>query len=316
MEINNQKKSTVSVIMNCLNCSKYLREAIDSVFSQTYKDWEIIFWDNASTDDSAEIVKSYGQKLRYFRNEQTYSLGKARNLAVEQAAGEYIAFLDCDDIWLPEKLEKQVPIFNNDSKIGLVFSDAVYFNQKGKVFQLYDKRKPPEGYVFRQLLKKYFLCLSTAIIKRETLSGLNEWFDDRFDYIEEADLFLRIAHDWKLAYVNEVLAKYRMHRESWTFSHQYLSAGEKEILIKKLLNLYPDFSKEYSREIKAMRAEVGRQKFFLSWKDGNKKKAQEYLRPFLRIEKKFLLLYIFSYFFPFSFYAFLLQKYRKRTYSP
>jgi len=72
--MNNQKlndlttQSTVSVIMNCLNYSKYLREAIDSVYVQTYKDWEIIFWDNASTDNSAEIARSYDRRLRYFRS--------------------------------------------------------------------------------------------------------------------------------------------------------------------------------------------------------------------------------------------------------
>ena len=89
----------VSVIMNCYNSDRYLREAIDSVFAQSYQNWEIIFFDNASTDQSAEIAKSYGPKLRYFRGESTVLLGAARNRAFEKAAGQYFAFLDCDDIW-------------------------------------------------------------------------------------------------------------------------------------------------------------------------------------------------------------------------
>ena len=112
---------TVSVIMNCFNGEKYLREAIDSVYAQTYKNWEIIFWDNASTDNSAEIAKSYDEKLRYFRGEKTVPLYAARNLALKQAKGKYIAFLDCDDYWLPQKLERQVEIFESDKKIGLVY---------------------------------------------------------------------------------------------------------------------------------------------------------------------------------------------------
>lgn len=304
--------------MNGLNCAEYLGEAINSVFNQTYKDWEIIFWDNASTDNSAEIAKSYGKKVKYFRSEKTYSLGKARNLALEKAAGEYIAFLDCDDIWLPEKLEKQIQIFINDSKIGIVFSDAVYFNKKGKTFQLYGKKKPPEGYIFGQLFKKNFLCLSTVVVKRGTFSGLNEWFDSRFNYIEDTDLFLRIAYRWKLAYVDDVLVKYRMHEGSLTSKH-YLSfpfSKEKEILVKKLLGLYPNLTKEYSCELKAMQTRISYEKFASYWKNGEGKKARQELKPFLKSDKKLLLLYIFSCFFPFSFYVFLLRTYIKGVYSP
>lgn len=313
---NNQKKPSVSVIMNCLNCDRYLGEALDSVFSQTYRDWEIIFWDNASTDNSAEIAKSYGEKVKYFQSEKTYPLGKVRNLAIEKAAGEYIAFLDCDDIWLPDKLEKQIPIFNNDSKTGLVFSDAIYFNEKGKTFQLYDKKKPPEGYVFGQLLKKNFLCLPTVVIKKETLSGLNEWFDSRFNCIEDADLFLRIAHDWKVAYVNDVLVKYRMHEKSWTSIHCLFSPEEKELLIRKFLDLYPNLKEEYSHELKAIQIQISYEKFASYWKNNEKKMARQYLKPFFKLDKKLLLLYIFSYFFPFSFFIFLLHICRKKIYSP
>ncbi len=86
----------VSIIMNCLNGEKYLKDSIGSIYSQTYDNWEIIFWDNASTDRSDEIAQSYDSRLKYFRSDETYSLGKARNLAVSKAKGEYIAFLDVD----------------------------------------------------------------------------------------------------------------------------------------------------------------------------------------------------------------------------
>ena len=112
----------VSVIMNCYNCSKYLKEAIDSVYAQTYQDWEIVFWDNASSDNSAEIAKRYNNKLKYFHAEITIPLGQARNRAIEKAKGKYIAFLDCDDVWLPEKLEKQVKVFCKNPKAMLVLS--------------------------------------------------------------------------------------------------------------------------------------------------------------------------------------------------
>ena len=94
----------VSVIMNCHNGERFLREAIDSVYAQTYSNWEIIFWDNVSTDDSSSIAQSYDNRLRYYLSEGFTSLGMARELAVQKSNGEYVAFLDCDDLWLPEKL--------------------------------------------------------------------------------------------------------------------------------------------------------------------------------------------------------------------
>src|SRR3990167_8655863 len=122
LELNSPIKApVVSVLMNCLNCSLYLEEAIDSVYAQTYKDWEIIFWDNASTDSSAEIAQRYDEKLRYFRADISLPLYGSRNLALQKARGKYIAILDCDDLWLPNKLEKQIPLFERDGKVGLVY---------------------------------------------------------------------------------------------------------------------------------------------------------------------------------------------------
>ena len=99
----------VSVVINCFNGEKYLRQAIDSVINQTYKNWELIFWDNQSKDDTAKIFKSYkNPKLKYFYSPEHTTLYKARNLAMKNCKGEFISFLDSDDWWVPEKLEKQI----------------------------------------------------------------------------------------------------------------------------------------------------------------------------------------------------------------
>ena len=107
------EQSLVSVIINCFNGEKYLRQALDSVIAQTYKNWEIIFWDNQSTDKSAEIFKSYKDKrLKYnLASSHTKILYKARNFALKKTNGDFISFLDVDDLWLPEKLEKQLFFF-------------------------------------------------------------------------------------------------------------------------------------------------------------------------------------------------------------
>ena len=98
MKSNNEP--LVSVIMNCYNGQKYLEESIESVLSQTYKNWELIFWDNQSADKSAEIFKLYKDKrLKYFLSKEHTTLYKARNLAIEKSSGDFIAFLDTDDLW-------------------------------------------------------------------------------------------------------------------------------------------------------------------------------------------------------------------------
>src|SRR5262245_45505527 len=100
----------VSVIVNCFNGEEYLQEAIESVYAQTYNNWEIVLWDNASSDSSATIARTFDGRLRYFRSEQHCSLGAAREKALNQTRGDLIAFLDTDDSWLPDKLERQVSV--------------------------------------------------------------------------------------------------------------------------------------------------------------------------------------------------------------
>ena len=118
----------VSIIMNCYNGEKYLREAIDSVYSQTYQNWEIIFWDNASTDNSEKIAKSFDSKLRYFKGRETIPLGQARNKALNECKGKFIAFLDCDDLWLNEKLDYQMNIMVSRNDIVVCYSNGYFLD--------------------------------------------------------------------------------------------------------------------------------------------------------------------------------------------
>ena len=126
------EKPLVSVIINCFNGEKYLCEALDSVIIQTYKNWEIIFWDNQSTDKSAEIFKSYkDSRLKYYcASSHANILYEAKNYALQKANGDFIAFLDVDDWWLPNKLDKQIPLFD-DPDVALVY---------GNLWRLFEKK--------------------------------------------------------------------------------------------------------------------------------------------------------------------------------
>lgn len=211
------KGPRVSVIMNCLNGERYLREALDSVFAQAYTDWEIVFWDNASTDASAEIAKGYGPRVRYFRSEETYPLGKARNLAIAQAQGEYVALLDCDDVWLPDKLDKQVPLGDADSFIALIYSDSFFIDQDGMVIgRCFKRAPPPPGDAFIGLLtRRNFIPCLTVLMRRTVVEKVGG-FNPALGYAEDLDLFLRVLRTRGASYVNEPLAKYRRHRGAIT----------------------------------------------------------------------------------------------------
>lgn len=208
------RQPLVSVIMNCYNGGKYLRQAIDSVCAQTYENWELIFWDNQSTDQSAEIFKSYGDpRLKYFYAPAHTLLYEARNYAIEKATGEFFAFLDVDDWWRPEKLEKQVVSFD-DPEVGFVCSNYVIVQEKRKTRKLFSEKAIPVGWVLNDLLIDYPVGLLTLVIRRTAFDALQIGCDPRFHIIGDLDLVVRLAMKWKMAGCQEPLAYYRLHGEN------------------------------------------------------------------------------------------------------
>jgi len=279
------EKPLVSVIMNCFNCEKYLREALDSVSAQTYPHWEIIFWDNASDDGSAAIARSYDERLRYFRGDHTIPVGAARNEALKQARGEFIAFLDCDDLWLPIKLEKQIPLFA-DPEVGLVFSDSIYFTDAGASWVLYQNRGYCTGSCFSELLADYFLDLETVVLRARVLAEEADWFDPTFNLIEETEFFTRIARRWKLAMVPEPLAKWRIHGANLTWQKDSLFAQEKTAMLRKYEAAIPGFRSRYAREIKAFEQEIALCQAKDRWKSGDGRGARQALKAYGMRNKK------------------------------
>jgi glycosyltransferase involved in cell wall biosynthesis len=213
----------ISVIMNCYNSARFLRAAIDSVFAQTYADWEIVFWDNQSTDDSAAIFKSYvDPRCRYFLAPVHTALGQARNLAVAQARGEWCAFLDCDDLWLAEKLSRQVAIIDADgSSLGLVYGHMRILLDEGEKdspwrqsMQKFVERarfpRMPEGDIFNELLKSDFIPMPSAMFLRSAFIAVNG-IDPSFRSAEDFDLFVKIARTHRVRAVQDVICLYRVH---------------------------------------------------------------------------------------------------------
>jgi len=209
-----QNEPLVSVIMNCYNGEEYLCEAIDSVINQTYKNWEIIFWDNQSTDRSAEIFKEYNDKrLKYYlAPSHANILYEARNYALKKVSGDFIAFLDVDDWWGENKLEKQIVLFDDD-KIGLVYGNCWLFYQRTKKKKIF-KRRLPSGMIVNNLLNEYVIGSATYVIRKKFLDEGKYCFDGNFHIIGDFDLNVRLASQFQVNCLQEPVAFARRHERN------------------------------------------------------------------------------------------------------
>ena len=224
--------------MNCYNGEEYLRQAIDSVFNQTYQDWEIIFVDNCSTDNSQDIARSYGDKVRIVRTKSNIPLYAARNYGIEHAAGEYVAFLDTDDIWLPDKLLKQIELLTT-SLSDVVFTDVETIDSLEKPV----KRKLPRkhrGAIVNRLLFRNFIAISSVLMKKNVFATCQ--FNECYTLVGDYDLWIRLAIKFRFDYVDEKLVQYRVHEKSTTIL-------QKKNWITEIRTHYKMLMKEYGMKI-------------------------------------------------------------------
>lgn len=199
-----------SILMNCYNCEKYLKEAIDSIFAQTFSNWEIVFVDNCSTDKSSEIAQSYGTKVKIYKTSKNIPLGEARNFGLQFCKNEFLAFLDTDDIWLSKKLEKQYHIFEKDLEIKMIYGGAIWIDEVGKeVGKLIPNQSDD---IFRQNLIRYEINMQTVAIRNME----NIKFLESQSFSPDFDLFMKIASKYKVEIIPEPLAKYRKLSNSLT----------------------------------------------------------------------------------------------------
>ena len=280
----------VSIIMNCYNGEKYLREAIDSVYAQSYKNWEIIFWDNASTDSTSQIAQSYDHRLKYFRAEINTHLGPARNMALEKAKATYIAFLDSDDIYLPCTLKRQVELMES-ADYGLVYAETLVIDEDGKKIKR-QKLRYFSGYILDKLLRRYEISMCSVMIRRSVVDEEELRFGEELQYCPEHNLFMKIAAQHKVGVIHDPIVKYRWSSSSLSRKTRHLVAKEIGYTLDELQKLYPKEVNSCSEAMVAARAKLNYYDAVNLINKGDYPAARAVLMPVVAGRWEFLVLYL------------------------
>jgi glycosyltransferase involved in cell wall biosynthesis len=204
----------ISIIMNCHNGEKYLEKSLKSILNQDYKNWELIFFDNASNDESKNIFKSFDDKrLKYFYNKKKIKLYHARNKAIYKTKGDFISFLDTDDIWKKNFLNNHINIiqkFNSE----IIYSKYFIRNEHNNKIFLKEKKQLISGQITQNLLNNYNVGIIAVMIKKNIFNKYK--FNENLNLIGDFDFFIRISLKYKFTALNDVLSIYRHHKDNFT----------------------------------------------------------------------------------------------------
>ena len=220
----------ISVIMPSYNHERFISEAIESVLNQTFTDLEFVIIDDASKDKSKEIIKVYEEKdsrIRAFFHSENKGIARTTNDGIERVKGEFIAFIDSDDIWAIDKLKKQAKVLEKNDDL-IVWSEGEIIDATGSPLgELFTQRhnaskKKKSGDIFEELLKGNFIFGSSLIFKRENIGDIR--FDERLKYLNDYKFMVNLARRYKYYFIQEPLARYRIHeRNTITDKKGYLN---------------------------------------------------------------------------------------------
>ncbi len=272
--IRDTKGPMVSVIIPSYNGERFIGEAIESVLNQTYQNFEIIIVDDGSTDGSKSVIKPFlwDPRIKFVEHGQNKGIPSARNTGIKMSKGEFVAFLDQDDLWLPEKLERQIAVFERSpSNVGLVFSNinivnivngkgaAKEYPLRGHVPLHINELSPQE--VLKALFLHNFIPMVTVLVRREYINKVGLLDETIRGGADDYDLCLRLAAECKIEYLDIPLAVRRIHganyssvelffKDNLLITNKMLAqapflAGLKK---KRLATLYYDLGRYYQLE--------------------------------------------------------------------
>jgi glycosyltransferase involved in cell wall biosynthesis len=239
----------VSVVMTSFNYERFIRDAIESVLDQTEPDLELIIIDDASSDSSREIIRGYQKKddrIRTLFHPENRGIARSVNDGIGMAGGRFIASIASDDLWMADKLEKQVRVLSTDEDL-VVWSEGLVIDAAGtptgKTFTqiVPDAQKSRKsGDLFTDLLAGNYIFGSTRIVKRENLGGIR--FNERLRYLNDHQFAVDLAHKYHYYFIDEPLACYRVHGQN-------TQTRDPAAFIIELREVYGYFLRRYGKDI-------------------------------------------------------------------
>ncbi len=309
----------ISVIIVTYNYGKFIKDALESILRQSFTDYEVIVVDDGSTDNTSAIVDSwiipFNGRLRYFRKDNE-GVAMARNYGISKARGEYVAFLDADDVWFKDTLKKLLSCIEKNPDCGLVYGNVEFYNRALR--RAIGQRFPGmaaiahEGKCFDKLfIYGNFIHTSTSLVRRCCFDEVGI-FDRRFKCGEDLDMWIRMTSMFKVKYLDELLAKVREHQTSLSFS--FHSANKSVVLMtRKLSSLIPDFRSIIGEE--QVRSKLYTAYYTIGAHyilEGQNKRGRLWMRKAMKIDpwlfKNKILFYLALSFMPFSPYFKKLRK--------
>ncbi len=293
----------VSIIMNCYNASATLQEALDSVLAQSYTAWEIIFFDSASTDDSLRIARAFAHALNEkaqtgqecgimhcIAHAQRVVLGEARSRAIRCAQGQYIAFLDCDDVWMPQKLALQVACLQRQPHMDIVCTDTEFFStdKSTQGAYLFKTAQPARGHVFAALVQRQWMVLSSVMLRAQALRiwqqktallGHTGVFDPCLQMAADADVFYRLAYAGQCDFIAQVLTRRRIHEQNITLQQWEKWPVETRFILEKLRRVCDNFDENFPHVVHTLTQRALFQEAVALWRQGRAKDARAVLFP-------------------------------------
>lgn len=245
----------VSVICLSYNHGMFVERCLRSVITQTYTNFEIVYFDNQSRDNSFEkgkaILEASGVRFHAVKMDTNLGISKAVNLGIkEYASGKYIATLACDDFWDMYNLEEKINYFEAHPENGMVYGNGYYYFDDTKEIRLYYKSPSISGFVLRELLAGPAINPQGILYRHDVLRQMN--YLDENAKVEDRDLWYRIAREYPIGYVHAPLTFYRMHSDNISSNIEYMREGN-EYFFKKYENEFP-------REIALAR--INQERFF------------------------------------------------------
>ncbi len=206
--------------MPSYNHEKFISEAIESVLRQTFGDLELIIIDDRSKDKSPQIIDEFAQKdnrIKRIFHRDNCGIARTINQGLKNSKGKYIALIASDDVWVPEKLEKQIKILEKDENLVVWCNSAIIdsdSNLTGEVSSEKYKNATPHGYVFEEIINSW-ISGSGIIIKRENITDM--CYSENLKYLNDTQFYADLAYRYQFHYMEETLSKYRLHGDNTSF---------------------------------------------------------------------------------------------------